>query len=119
MSVEGVGEKVAESVVDYFNNTNTQKHLEKLLNEVQIIKADRKVEGIFSGMTFVITGTLPNMSRDEAKMYIEKYGGKVSGSVSAKTTYLLAGEEAGSKLKNAEKLGVKIISEKEFNKMIS
>ena len=68
-------------------------------------------QAIFEGMIFVITGTLPTMKRDEAKALIESKGGKVAGSVSKKTTYLLAGESAGSKLTKAESLGVKILSE--------
>lgn len=114
VSVEGVGDKVAQSLVEYFANHEIAKHLDALLKEVTIEKGEKKSGGIFAGITFVITGTLPTMSRDEAKVYIEERGGKVSSSVSTKTTYLLAGEEAGSKLKNAEKLGIKIISEQEL-----
>ena len=73
----------------------------------------------FAGKTFVLTGTLPNMSREEASAKIESLGGKVSGSVSGNTDFVLAGEEAGSKLDKAQKLGVKIIDEKEFLKMCS
>ena len=71
----------------------------------------------FAGLTFVLTGTLPTLKRDEAKKIIESFGGKASGSVSKKTDYVLAGEEAGSKLTKAQELGVKIISEDEFLKM--
>ncbi len=73
----------------------------------------------FAGKTFVLTGTLPGMSREEASVKIESLGGKVSGSVSGNTDFVLAGEEAGSKLDKAQKLGVKIIDEKEFLKMCS
>ena len=73
---------------------------------------------IFAGLTFVLTGTLPNYTRDEAADMIESFGGKVSGSVSKKTSYVLAGDEAGSKLKKAADLGVKVIDEDEFKKMI-
>ncbi len=117
-TVEGVGTKVADSMVEYFKDEHTMKHLDNLLKEVHIQKAEKRTEGTFSGMTFVITGTLPTMSRDEAKVFIEKNGGKVSGSVSSKTSYLLAGSEAGSKLKDAEKLGVKIISEENLYNLI-
>ena len=71
----------------------------------------------FEGMTFVLTGSLEKYTRNEASDLIEKYGGKVSSSVSKKTSYVLAGEEAGSKLTKAQELGVNIISEEEFEKM--
>ena len=74
--------------------------------------------GKFKNLTFVLTGTLVNMSREIAKERIIKLGGKVSGSVSKNTSYLVAGVEAGSKLKNAEKLGVKILNEEGFLKML-
>ena len=73
----------------------------------------------FEGKTFVLTGTLENYSRGDASEIIEKFGGKTSTSVSKKTNYVLAGEEAGSKLTKAQELGVTIISEQEFNQMIS
>ena len=72
----------------------------------------------FAGLTFVLTGTLPTMSRNEAEGLIKKYGGKASSSVSKKTSYVLAGEDAGSKLTKAQSLGVTIIDEEEFFRMI-
>jgi DNA ligase (NAD+) len=69
-------------------------------------------------MVFVLTGTLPTLGRDEAKQMIKDRGGKVSGSVSKKTTYVLAGEEAGSKLDDAKKLGIQVLDEEEFRKML-
>ena len=72
----------------------------------------------FEGKTFVLTGTLEHYSREQASEIIEKFGGKTSSSVSKKTDYVLAGEEAGSKLRKAQELGVKIISEEEFNELI-
>ena len=76
------------------------------------------VDNRFEGMTFVLTGTLPTLGRKEASDIIESFGGKVSGSVSKKTTYVLAGEEAGSKLTKAQELGITIINEDEFKKML-
>ena len=76
------------------------------------------VDERFRGQTFVLTGALPTYTRDQAAQIIESFGGKVSGSVSKKTTYVLAGEAAGSKLTKAQELGVKIIDENEFNEMI-
>ena len=73
----------------------------------------------FAGMTFVLTGTLPTYSRNEASEIIESFGGKTSSSVSKKTTYVLAGEDAGSKLDKANKLGVTVIDENQFNQMIN
>ena len=72
----------------------------------------------FAGKTFVLTGTLPTMTRAEASAVIEKFGGKVSGSVSKKTSYVLAGEEAGSKMTKAQQLGVPILTEEEFLQMV-
>lgn len=72
---------------------------------------------IFAGLTFVVTGTLPSMGRKEASEYIEKHGGKVSGSVSKKTNYLVAGENAGSKLTKATELGIAVISEEDLKRM--
>ena len=72
----------------------------------------------FEGMTFVLTGTLPTLSRKEASDIIESFGGKTSSSVSKKTSYVLAGEEAGSKLDKANSLGIKVISEEEFQELI-
>ena len=77
------------------------------------------VDDRFSGMTFVLTGTLTKYSRKEASDIIERFGGKASGSVSAKTTYVLAGEEAGSKLRKANELGITVITEAQFDEMIS
>lgn len=81
-------------------------------------EVDEEVDDRFAGQTFVLTGTLEKYSRDEASEIIEKYGGKTSGTVSKKTTYVLAGEAAGSKLTKAQNLGIKIISEQEFENMI-
>ena len=77
-----------------------------------------RVDDRFAGMTFVLTGTLPTMKRSEAAALVEQYGGKTSGSVSKKTTYVLAGEDAGSKLTKAQQLGVTVIDEAAFLNMI-
>lgn len=81
-------------------------------------EVDEEVDDRFAGQTFVLTGTLEKYSRDEVSEIIEKFGGKTSGTVSKKTTYVLAGEAAGSKLTKAQELGIKIISEQEFEDMI-
>ena len=81
-------------------------------------KMEKSQDERFAGKIFVLTGTLPTLSRNEASEIIEKFGGKTSGSVSKKTSFVLAGEEAGSKLKKAEELGIPIITEAEFLEMI-
>lgn len=116
--VEGVGEKVAESIVEFFSDAKNLNLTKELLKYINIEKVKISSGGKLKGLTFVITGTLPTLSREEAKELIEKNGGKASTSVSSKTSYLLAGENAGSKLADAKKLKVKIISEKELNSMI-
>jgi DNA ligase (NAD+) len=100
-------------------NPHYQKLFEKLRNAgVKMeYEAQSKTDTRFSGKTFVLTGTLPTYSREQAKEIIESFGGKVSGSVSKKTDFVLAGEDAGSKLTKAQSLGVRVIDEKEFDEM--
>jgi DNA ligase (NAD+) len=111
---------MAESLVDFFASEQTKDLITKLKNAGVNTKGNKQenTDNRFEGMTFVLTGSLPTLSRIEASDIIENYGGKVSGSVSKKTTYLLAGEEAGSKLTKAEELGISIINEEEFKEMI-
>lgn len=115
--VEGVGTKVAESLCAFFADTNNQEEVDVLLKEVTVLEEEQKRQGTFSGLTFVITGTLPTLSRDDAKKMIEDQGGKVSGSVSKATSYLLAGEGGGSKRSDVEKLKIPVISEEDLIKM--
>lgn len=113
--IENVGPKVSRSVYEFFRDKHNLDFLEKLKeNGVLIEKVKKAEQGKFSGMTFVLTGTLSSMSREIAKEKIIAFGGKVSGSVSKNTSYVVAGEEAGSKLTNAQKLGIKILNEVEF-----
>jgi DNA ligase (NAD+) len=116
--VEGVGEKVGAELVSFFSSAINTTLVNRLLKEVVIIHEQKKESSNLSGLTFVITGTLPTLSRHEAKELIEKHGGKVSSSVSSKTSYLVAGESAGSKLADAQKLGVKVISEEGLTKVL-
>ena len=116
--VEGVGEKVAQSLVEYLQDTANQKLIDELLEEVVVGEEKKKQGGKLAGLSFVITGTLPTLSRDAAKALIEEHGGKVTASVSKATSYLLAGEGGGSKRTDAEKFGVKIISENDLVSMI-
>ena len=120
--IPGIGPKLAESVVDWFARETNRRVLEKLEQAGVRIEAEvAEVEGPqpLTGLTFVVTGTLPTMSRDQAKAYIEAHGGKVTGSVSGRTDYLLAGERAGSKLAKAEKLGVPVIDEAALARLAS
>jgi len=117
LSVPGVGAKSARSIVEFMKEERNRKLMRELLKELLIEKAKKRA-GKFSGKTFVLTGTLAAMSRDEAKALIEKEGGRVSGSVSTKTDYVLAGEDPGSKLAEARKLGVSILDEEAFKRML-
>jgi DNA ligase (NAD+) len=120
--VTKVGPVVARSVLDFFAGEKGKTILRRM-KELGIhpvsekVSAKKAVALPFTGKTFVLTGTLPGLTREEASAKIEALGGKVSGSVSGNTDFVLAGEEAGSKLDKAQKLGVKIISEKEFLEM--
>lgn len=119
LQIDGFGKIMAESVVEFFSSDSTKELIEKLKEAGVNMKSTNVVEDTrFSGMTFVLTGTLPTLKRAEASKIIESFGGKTSSSVYKKTTYVLAGEEAGSKLDKANKLGVQIISEEEFKEMI-
>ncbi|HEY4477787.1 MAG TPA: NAD-dependent DNA ligase LigA, partial [Candidatus Paceibacterota bacterium] len=118
-SIENIGPAVTKSLHEFFTDKNNLHFIEKLKqNGVVIQKVDKKLAGKFTGMTFVLTGTLSGMSREIAKEKIIALGGKVSGSVSKNTSYVVAGEEAGSKLVNAQKLGVKVLTEEEFLKIL-
>lgn len=117
--IDGFGGVMAQSVYNAFH----EEHMIELIQRLKVCGINTKYEKIqiddrFAGKTFVLTGTLPTLKRSEAKALIEKYGGKASGSVSKKTDYVLAGEEAGSKLDKAQQLGIKIITEEQFKDMI-
>lgn len=119
--VEGVGEKIAQNIFEFFHNENSLKFLEQLKengvmpnNEIFEAKSD-----LLAGKTFVLTGTLQNMTRDKASEKIKLLGGKTSSSVSKNTSYVIAGESAGSKLTKAQDLGVIILSEDDFFNLIT
>ena len=117
--VPDVGETVARSIVDFFQTDYGKEIIEAYRKVgVEIAKA-KAVKRVLDGKTFVLTGTMESLGRDEAKEKIRLLGGAVSGSVSKKTTYVVAGEAAGSKLADAQKLGVPVLSEKEFLDMIA
>jgi len=110
--VNDIGPKVAATVREFFANERNLALVERLRGFGLTFTAEKRVRGTaLEGLTFVLTGTLPTLTREEAKERIERAGGKVSGSVSKKTSYVVAGEEAGSKLEKAEQLGVKVLDE--------
>ncbi len=118
MLVPDIGQITAENIVEYFENPQSRHQVELLRQAgVSFVSDEEVADQRFAGKTFVLTGTLPSYTRDEAAAIIEKFGGKVSGSVSKKTSFVLAGEAAGSKLTKAESLGISIINEEEFLKM--
>lgn len=118
-TIPDFGQITADCVVNYFTHPQNRALCERLIAHGLNTKASAvQLSDIFAGKTFVLTGTLPSMTRDEASALIKERGGKVSGSVSSKTNFVLAGDEAGSKLTKAKSLGVEIIDEDEFFKMI-
>ena len=116
LEIEGVGEKVAESIIHFFQDTNNQKMIHELISlgvSPQKMSAERK-ETFFTDKSFVLTGGLEIFTRDEVKDLIRNKGGKISSSVSKNTDYVIVGESPGSKYDKAKKLGIPILSEKEF-----
>ena len=119
-TIDGIGDTMADSIINYFANEGSRFHIERLAQSGVNMQSRRKaVQGSLSGKTFVLTGTLPTMSRNEASALIESVGGKVSSSVSKKTDYVVAGEEAGSKLTKAQQLGVAILTEQQLVELIN
>ena len=119
--IEDIGPVMAESIREFFIQEQTIDLIKRLKESgvnMESLESNENTDSRFEGKTFVLTGSLQNYTRNEAADIIEKLGGKTSGTVSKKTDFVLAGEEAGSKLTKAEKLGVKIITEEEFNEMI-
>ncbi len=120
VSVQDVGDIVAQDIIEFFKEEKVISTIDELLSlgVNPIFDEVKIVESIFKDKTVVATGTLQNYSRTEIKTKLESLGAKVSGSVSKKTDYVIAGESAGSKLTKAEELGVEVISEEEFEKML-
>jgi DNA ligase (NAD+) len=120
LQVDEVGPRIAQSIAEFFQEPKNRELVERLRKAGLTFAGKKKERGTkLTGKTFVLTGTMPHYSRDEAKKLIEDAGGKVTGSVSKKTDYVVAGEDAGSKLDKAKGLGVKVIDEKEMGKLVS
>ncbi len=118
--VNDIGEVSAGCIRDFFADEKNQQMFQRLMESgVNMTSRQQPQEGPFSGMTFVITGTLPNLDRKEAASLVEANGGKVSGSVSKKTSYVLAGERGGSKLTKAAELGIAVINENQFMQLLN
>ena len=121
--MEGIGPNIAEAIVDWFARPANRKVVEKLRQagvfprQVTLQSAESTPQPL-AGLTFVVTGTLPSLSRDGAKDYIQSHGGKVTDSVSSKTSYLVVGEAAGSKLQKAQELGVPILDEVGLRRLV-
>lgn len=119
--VEDVGDVIAQSLVEWFGEDRNQRLIERLrsagVNFNSSLYSPKVAQGPFAGLTFVLTGSLPTLTREQATAKIEELGGKVSSSVSKKTDYVVAGDDAGSKLEKAQKLGVKILDEVAFLKL--
>lgn len=120
MQVNDIGEVSAAAIIDFFADPATKTMLEQLKKSGVNMEAlvQEGADRILAGKTFVITGTLPTMERKAAAELIERHGGKVTGSVSKKTTYLVAGEHAGSKLDKANALGISVLSEEQLLSLI-
>jgi DNA ligase (NAD+) len=119
VAVEGIGPKIADSVYEWFRDSDNLRMLDKLVaSGVNMTEEASTVSGPLSGLTIVVTGRLEKQSRTQIEQRIKDLGGAVGDSVSKKTSYLVAGEEAGSKLEKARKLGTSIITEADFEVLI-
>lgn len=116
--IEGIGPIIGKSVADWFKDANNRALLARLLKHLKVKKVVAPAKGPLTGQTVVVTGTLPTLSREEAEAHVRKAGGKAASSVSAKTSFVVAGENPGSKFDTAKRLGIPLISEREFLKRI-
>ena len=124
LSIDGIGESIVDDIKNFFKNEHNIKVITRLAGDentpgyVIVADAERVESGELAGKTVVFTGSLQRFTRDQAKEAAERLGAKVSSSVSSKTSFVVVGENAGSKLEDARKKGVKIISEEDFEKII-
>jgi DNA ligase (NAD+) len=119
LSIREIGPQVAQSIMAFFSNPRNRNVIQRMIAAgVKPFSEEKRLGGRFAGMNFVFTGTLSQLSRDAAKRIVEKEGGHATGSVSRKTDYVIAGADAGSKLGKARELGIQVISETEFLKLL-
>ncbi len=121
LKIDGIGDKMAEALVLYFQDPENVQEIEALLQagvSPEPPKQDRRTDHLFSGKSFVLTGTLPSYTRGQAEALIKERGGKISSTVSKNTDYLLVGEEAGSKLEKAKKLQIQLLDKAEFRQLL-
>jgi DNA ligase (NAD+) len=117
-ALDQIGDTVIDSLAKYFGEKHNRDIVERLTKQVRIRDAEKPKDSPVAGKTVVFTGSLEKMTRDEAKASAERLGAKVSGSVSKKTDYVVAGPSAGSKLAEADKLGITVLTEDEWAKLI-
>jgi DNA ligase (NAD+) len=120
-TLEDIGPRVAESIVEFFGDRGEVQHVHELISrgvEIHYAQKNEQVTGVLSGKTIVLTGSLPTLTRDEATEKVRSAGGRVAGSVSAKTDFVVAGDEAGSKLHKAEQLGIPVLDEAGFLRLL-
>jgi len=120
--ISGIGPSIAQGVADWFADPRHRDLITRLrAGGVQMLPVAGQTQqsNALAGLSFVLTGTLPTLSRDDASALIESHGGKISGSVSKKTSYVVAGESAGSKLEKAQQLGVRVLDEDGLNALIA
>jgi len=119
-SIDQIGPAMAQSIYEYFRDEKKRAVIDELLTEgLQPAQPRQKPSGKLNGKTIVVTGTLENLTRQQAEQQVRQAGGKTSSSLSRKTNFLLTGKNPGSKFDKAQKLGVKVIDEKEFLEMIN
>ena len=117
-AVDGIGDVLANNVFEFFRDSNNANFVKRLLESGIVFEKSEEKQGVFSGMRIVLTGSLPTYKRGEATKLIEDNGGEVAASVSKTVNLVLAGEDAGSKLEKAKKLGIEIIDEERFKNML-
>ena len=117
--IDGIGEVVADKIIEWQGSVDEQALLKKLLHYLNVTNDAVVKQNLLHGQSFVFTGTLEKLTRPEAQDLVRKFGGVVAGSVSKKTDYVVVGSEAGSKAKEAKNLGVKILTEAEFLRLVA